>query len=93
VGIAGQPKKKIYCFTCWIQELPNYNSRILSQPANGGGFDFILLLCVVKASPSQKLGVILRDERFADYLARIGMTEEELIVTVLGLTSLSPGRV
>jgi hypothetical protein len=39
-----------------------------------------------------RIRVILREERFADYLTRIGMTEEELIVAVLGLTSLSPDR-
>ncbi len=37
-----------------------------------------------------EVGVVLRDETFADFLTRIGMSEEEYIVTVQGTTSLSP---
>src|SRR5206468_557685 len=34
-----------------------------------------------------EVGVVQRNETFADYLARIGMTEEEYTVTVLNTTS------
>lgn len=38
----------------------------------------------------QKYPIVLCDETFADFLTRIGMSEEEYIVTVQGTTSLSP---
>ena len=40
----------------------------------------------------QKYPIVLCDETFADFLTRIGMSEEEYIVTVQGTTSLSPDR-
>ena len=43
-----------------------------------------------KAVVIPEVGVVLRDETFADFLTRIGMSEEEYIVTVQGTTSLSP---